>query len=172
MQTVLVFAQIAIPVLLVIGGLWLRHVVNQQLSLKDSENQALRAENERLTKLAAPSVAGDLEIMSKALETYSKKNLELEAHQETTGKTSYSKGLAAGLTEGATAIGFVWGECIISLKQGNPFFDTRQLIAMLQKIGNDLVQMGMLAREGGQPQLLGSKKLKSQRDAMLKVFGD
>ena len=172
MQTVLIFAQIAIPVLLAIGGLWLRHIVNQQLSLKDSENQTLRAENERLTKLAAPSMAGDVEIMSKALETYSKKNLELEEHQKTTGKTSYSEGLGAGLTEGAAAIGFMWGECIIRLKQGDPFFDTRQVIAMLKIIAYELYQMEIVAIEGGQPQLLYGKKMKSQKEAMQKLFGD
>ena len=151
MQTVLIFAQVAIPVLMVIGGLWYRHVVKQQLSLKDSENQALRAENERLTKLAAPSVAGDVEIMSKALETYSKKNLELEERQKTTGKTSYSKGLGHGLMEGAAAIGFVWGECIIRLKQRDPFFDISQVIAMLKIIGYELNQMTVITIEGGQP---------------------
>ena len=78
MQTVLVFAQIAIPVLLAIGGLWLRHVVKQQLSLKDAEIQALKTEKDRLEALTAPAITSEHKAMKEFADEMARRKQEIE----------------------------------------------------------------------------------------------
>ena len=114
MVTTLVILQAAILGVLIGGGFWFRHVVNQQLRLKDSQNAVLRAERDQARTAAAPALAQEWMTTSKALDemTGQKQKLQQDFDQFKTqvGKAGadatgpFYRGIGFGCLEGAMAI--------------------------------------------------------------------
>ena len=65
MQTVIVVSQAIIVGLIVVGGFWLRYVVNQQVAAKNATIETLHAENERLQRLQGPNLIAEIERVSR-----------------------------------------------------------------------------------------------------------
>ena len=170
MVAALIILQAAILGVLIGGGFWLRHVVNQQLRLKDSQNEALRAERDQARAASAPALAHDLITTSKALDEMAgqKQKLQEDLNQLRTqagkpgadGTERFIHGVGFGCLEGAMTIRYHLYDYLTSHK-GEPALPT-QFMDMLATQHNELLAKAQGALKGKEPNLTNANRYLSE----------
>ena len=170
METAILVVEAAILGILIGGGWWLHHVVSQQRRLKDDVIQTLRAENERLEALKAPTIIEEHKSMKDYAESVTQEKMKLftklsESQAETDrivkGLNVQLEKAKAGIAEGNRdwiAVTFLEGAAQIR-KALEQFFASAEaeasvpeaLKVLLLEVHNNLVEEGTGLFKGREP---------------------
>jgi hypothetical protein len=159
MQIAILIIQAAILAIIVIGGIWLRYVVNQQLALKKSEIEVLQAEKERLEGLKAPAIIAEHKAMKEFAEDMTRQNQRLQealkqfedekGRAESGAYMKMLKGMGIAFLDGAGTIDRI----IEYRKKATNVFAQLELDAMLQEASALLYKQAATAFDGKRPSL-------------------
>jgi len=154
-------------VLLGAGWLWLRHVVNQRLKLKDEQIKTLQARIDHAKEMAAPNIVADLKEVSGYANSIAGRNRELRGmvHQineelknmKENQTREYLIGLRGGFMEGAATMQLTIDKCIKGDVDSNEVEDLKgfviNLIDAMVKAHSSLVAKAGMTIRGEIPKL-------------------